>query len=195
MKTLTRVGCFLILLGSSAFATYAQTAVDPSSVISDPTIRYSDPSCPAGNFCIDLTYTGPTMSVPELTFLVPNPPGELPDPASYTCESNVFAACSPIDNSPSGSPPATELYGFVFYTPPGDTPPTFTTDELFILSSTAPIQLTLPPGSDLACTPPSSCPTGEISLSPEPGLAPLYMTGLVFLIGFTRKRFGATFRT
>lgn len=190
---LARVFCFLIILASSAIAAYAQTPIDPSSVINDPhvVLNSPDPACPLGDYCVDLTYstthTGPVF-VPVLTFLVPDPPGELPVPPAYSCSSNVFLLCLTDYSGFQGFKP-TEFNGFtllfgILYN-----------GQTFILESTGPIQLELPSG--FACNPASLCPDGVVTFSPEPGTALLFMTGLLLLslVGFARKRFAANFRT
>jgi hypothetical protein len=63
----------------------------------------------------------------------------------------------------------------------------------FILGSNAPITLSLA-GTGLGCDPtnPDCHDDGtEVSFTPEPGSALLYMSGLVLLVGFAKKRFGA----
>jgi hypothetical protein len=195
---LGRVFCFLILFGLSAIAAYAQTPVAPSTVIPDPKVLFStpDPPCPTGEYCVDLIYNGTTpLTVDFMELEVATPPGELPNPLSYSCGGNVFAACSIVDNSPTPPPTPTELFGFFFYTPEGDTAPIFSPGETFSVTSTAPITLLLPDVPFVTCDPPSSCPlvngAPQIDLSPEPGTALLFMSGLISVIGFARKRFGA----
>jgi hypothetical protein len=62
----------------------------------------------------------------------------------------------------------------------------------FILGSNEPIVLSLT-GTGLGCDPSSpNCKDDgtEVSFTPEPGSALLYMSGLVLLVGFAKKRFG-----
>jgi len=187
---LGRVFCFLILFGISAIAAHGQTTVpDPHDTLNHP-----DPTCPPGDFCVDFTFhttSATPVYVSQLTFEVPMPPGQLPEnPPPFTCSTNVFPDCKSLDNSPPN--PGTEFYGFVYY---GGA--YLTNGETFILFSNEPILLdlptNLPPGSSLTCNSNNPCPDGVISATPEPGSSLLYMTGLIFLVGFTKKRFGANF--
>lgn len=192
MTKLARVFCFLVILGSSAVAAYAQTPIDSSSVIGDPTVAARDPSCPTDAYCVPITYDGTKSHYygsifDALTFLVPDPPGPLPNGSSYTCETGVsgdiFKHCLVIA-LPTPLFPLTDpidFYGVLFW---GGT---LTPDEVVTLSSVGgPVEFDLPAnfkGPKI------------IDLSPEPGTALLYMTGLVVLVGFVRKRFGANFLT
>jgi len=182
------VFCSLILFGISAIAAKAQTPVDPHETLNKP-----DPACPSGDFCADLVWEGGTEHVPSLTFLVPNPPGELAEnPPIYSCSTNVFTMCKANDNS-SVIPPVigTEIFSFQFY---GGNP-LLTDGDTFIYFTDQPIgELILPAGLCPISDPECSLGT-MITLSPEPGTSLLYMTGLVFLVAFTTKRFGANFRT
>jgi hypothetical protein len=178
---------FLVALigvcGGVARASVTAPKADARVIFNTP-----DPTCAPGYYCVDLTYTGPTESYPDLIFSVSNPPGELSDPSSYVCTTNVFATCSNITNAPP-----TELYGFLL--DGGD--PTITHGQTFSLSSSGPIDLTIPTGSDgmqiFSCGPGSDCKNGVAELSPEPGTAILFMSGLISLLGFGRKRLAAAF--
>src|ERR1700690_2244956 len=63
---LSRFLCLLALLGGSAVAAFADP-MDPGA-IADPSVILDGPSCPAGAFCVDLMYSGPTT-----IFTVSNP--------------------------------------------------------------------------------------------------------------------------
>jgi hypothetical protein len=186
---LARVFCFLVILGSSAAAAYAQTPVDPGNLLSDPRVVFNapDPACGAGLFCVDLTFTG--TPPPGLFFGVPGPAGSfLPDapPSVFSCISNVFAFCVNDENQAG-----TEFFGFSLFGAPG-----ITSGETFTLSSTGPILLTLPTG--FSCNEGSSCSTVNgvlvADLTPEPGTALLFMSGLIFVVGLGSKRFRAESR-
>lgn len=186
---LGRVLFLVALIGICADVARA-SATSPTSVIPDPRVIFNtpDPACAPGYYCVDLTYTGPTGSFPDLIFSVSNPPGQLPNPSSYLCTSNVFADCENLTNAPP-----TELYGFLLYG--GD--PTITHGQTFSLSSSGPIDLTLPTDDGMqifSCGAGSDCKNGVADLvSPEPGTAVLFMSGLISLLGFARKRIGAAF--
>jgi hypothetical protein len=176
------LGLFIIL-GGSATQVYADaTPMDASSAIGDPRIIVQDPSCPVGAYCVDLTYTGPSMFFlfDPLVFSVPNPPGEYPVPPIYTCESNVFLVnlALPIFSH-------SEFTGCLF-----DLGYLTQNEPLTISSLGGSVELTLPP--NFSCP---SCSDDIIDLSPEPGTAILYLTGLIFLIAFCRKYFGVNSNT
>ncbi len=180
MKRLARVVSLSIILGSSVIPTYAaETPIDSSSVLSDPTISFRDPDCGGDPFCVDLTYTGVTGNPILLAFLVPAPPGFLPaNPPPYNCVTNIVGATMlTVEDTP------TQFNGCFFSGP-------LTNGEDVTISADAPVVLTLP--SVLTCTDTSQCPGGDtIDLTPEPRTALLYLTGLVFLVGFVKKRFEA----
>jgi len=184
---LARVLGFLIILGSSVIPAYAtETPIGPSSVLSDPTISIRDPNCGSDPYCVDLTYTGAT-GTELLAFLVPAPPGFLPaNPPPYNCVTNILGATvATLEETPS------EFNGCLFDGP-------LTNGEDVTISADGPVVLTIPEVAGnpvFTCTDTSQCPGGDIDLTPEPRTALLYMTGLVFLVGFARKRFGANFRT
>jgi hypothetical protein len=175
---LTRVFFFLVILGSSAVAADAQTSIAPT----DPRIVFNtpDPACPAGMYCVNLTYTGPQENA--LIFGVPGPPGSFLEAAplyTYSCVSNAFAGCQPDENQAG-----TEFFAYSLFDG------SVTSGETFSLTSTGPIQLTLPTG--FTCNPGSACSmvNGVLvaDLTPEPGTAILFMSGLIFVVGLTSKR-------
>ena len=173
---LARVFFFLAILGSSAVAAYAQTSIPPN----DPRVVFNtpDPACPTGLYCVDLTYTGPTENA--LIFGVPGPSGSfLPVPPAYSCVSNAFAECQADENEAG-----TEFFAYSLFDG------SVTSGETFSLTSTGPIQLTLPAG--FTCNPGSPCSmvNGVLvaDLTPEPGTAILFMSGLIFVVGLTSKR-------
>ena len=203
---LVKVVCFLMLLGGSAAAAYSDP-IDPASAFPDPNIVWNDPLCAAGAYCADLTYTGTTMTFCDgvigllntpgcmtgnvsnpynpLQFLVPDPPGPypaFPNGPVYRCTTNV----SPGFGVPIILPGLPiEFNGCDFFG-------TVTSGEMFTISALGgPVELSLP--TDFSCQ--SSCSDGNINLTPEPGSAPLCVAGLVCLLGFGRKRFGAYFFT
>lgn len=172
----------LATLGGFVIPAHASvTGIDPSSIINDPTIELDDPSCPSGAFCVDLTYTGPStfFFLPPLIFSVRNPPGEFPVPPVYTCESNIFAVnlALPLFSK-------SEFTGCLF-----DLGELTHNEPLTISSLGGPVELTLP--NNFSCP---SCSDGTINLSPEPGTAILYVSGLLCLVGIIRKRFRADSR-
>jgi hypothetical protein len=181
---LAKALCFLMILGSWAVAAHADP-IDPNAA-PDPSILLDDPSCPSGAFCANLTYNGPTMTftlTDPLQFLVPNPPGAYPIPPVYTCSTSFF----PFAGLPLVSVNPLEFLGCDFYG-------TVTNGEAFTISALGgPVELTVP-NSNWVCTS-EACPNGVISLTPEPGSAALCLIGLVCLVCFRQKTFGAVFRS
>lgn len=193
MKKLAQIVCFLIIFGSLAAVAHAQDT--------DALIRIDDPTCTPGPGCVVLEYTGPTETIPvftldPLTFLVSNPPGSYPDPAppnNYNCGSDFFAVSLAIALPPFDPD---EFFGCLF------TGGTITNGDLYSISiSGADIPINLSLGNDFECAPsdPLSC-SGDmftVDPTPEPSTALLYMSGLllIFLVGFAKKRMGASFRT
>lgn len=162
---LGRTFCFLVVFASWAIAAHGQTAIDAGSIDGDAKIILNDPSC-AEIYCVELEATTSLSSPPSvLSFGVPTA-GPIP-PGGVTCASNVFAGCMPLEVGG-------DFYGLSFFDG------SVTDGEILYLSSNEPIKLTLPTG--FSCEPPSSCPGGEISLSPELGSGILFMSGLVFLV-------------
>jgi len=174
-----------MLFGISAIAAYAQTSIPSSSVIPDPHVVFNspDPPCTGTCYSVDLTYTG----APEngVIFSVPGPPGSflVANPPAFTCDSNVFA-CAPDEIG-------NEFFAFSFFDG------TLTSGETFTLSSDEPLDLSLPPG--FTCNQPNACSTVDgmpvVNLTPEPGTAVLFLSGLISVVGFAKKRFGANART
>jgi hypothetical protein len=198
---MVRLVCFLAILGGSAVAAYAQTPIDSNSVIPDPTINLHrpDPACTPGT-CVDFEYTGTNSADGGVLFFGASP--SLPIPPEYSCTYNDNPLlCYVVEqNSPTFPflPIAFLGVGFLVNTPlcNGDGCGPQTTFSMNATGIGNPFVLSVP--SDmLSCISPA-CPGGTIALDPIPttpelGTALLYMTGLVFLVGFSRKRFGANF--
>jgi hypothetical protein len=176
---LSRFLCLLALLGGSAVAAFADP-MDPGA-IADPSVILDDPSCPAGAFCVDLMYSGPTTTFTlsnPLQFLVPNPPGEYPIPPIYTCSTNFF----PYLGLPLVTLNPLEFHGCDFYG-------TVSQGQPFTISAAGgPVELMLP-DPDWTCTT-EACPNNIISLTPEPSSAVLLMIGLACVVGMSGRRFG-----
>ena len=184
-------------------AAYAQTPIDPSSVIGDPRIilHTPDPACNPPS-CVSLEYTGPSSTLGTFFFPVSSWPTGAPIPPEYSCEvidTQVPPPSSPpscvVDDLPGYPLTPTEFFGVTLSVPD------ITNGQTFSISVTGgSVGLLLPSGPNasgpLECTP-GCTPTGRIFLesTPEPGAALLYVTGLVLLVGFARKCFGATFLT
>lgn len=200
---IARLLCVLVVLGISAFAADAQTPIDPSSVIPDPTINFHrpDPPCVPGT-CVDFAYTGPNEANGEIFFGTVSP---IPIPPEYSCTYNGDPNSCFVDLQLSDTIPPFPIdflgVGFIIPTPlcngTGGCGPqtTFSIDAVGIGNS---FVLTVPT-DQLSCIAPA-CAGGTISLdpiatTPELGTALLYLTGLVSLVGFARKRFGANFLT
>jgi hypothetical protein len=200
---IARVLCVLVVLASSAIAAHAQTPIDSNSVIPDPTINFHrpDPACDPG-ICVDFAYTGTNSATGgEIFFGTVTP---LPIPPEYSCTYNGDPNACFVDLEYSdGVPPfPIDFLGVGFFVPTplcngvGCGPQTtFSIDAAGIGN---PFVLTVPTGQ-LSCLDPA-CPGGTISLDPIPttpelGTALLYLTGLVSLVGFARRRFGANFLT
>jgi hypothetical protein len=183
MKKLVRIVCFLIIFGAWATAAHA----------SDALINFDDPLCTPGPGCVQLEYTGTPGPVIFFPILVANPPGFYPDPAppnNYNCASNIFVFSFPLADP-------TQFFGcgFLLGILENNTP-----YSLSITGANIPINLSL--DSDLKCAPsdPTSICSGDkatVDPTPEPSTALLYTSGLllIFLVGFSRKRLGASFRT
>ena len=183
MKKLMCVACFLIVFGSAAMATHAQTPVDPFAGDSHVILNGPDPCGMVEKYCVDLTYTGTGTG-----FFFLAPPTPLPGPPPETCAADNFR-CKAIDG------PCLPLslkegcfYGFLFYDFMGDWGQV-PGDADFSLYTNSPITLSLA-GTSLVCTG-VGCDGPDVTFTPEPGTALLYMTGLALLVGFGRKRFRA----
>jgi hypothetical protein len=199
MKKIGLVVGFLIVLGSSAVAAHAQTAVDPSSV-ADPRIGVLDPFCPADSYCATIesgsaetvAYCDPLILVLDpsgcpvpsgdsspFILAVPTPPGSYSVPPLYTCYSDVF-----LESLPTGTlfPLTFTGCNFADGMIPANTPIT-------ISATGGPVVLDLPPG--FTCS--EGCSGDQIDLTPELGTGFLFLTGLLLLSlgAFARKRFGA----
>lgn len=194
---LGRVLCFLMLFGSSAVAAYAQTPISPSSLTgADPTISVRSPD-PACTDCIDLTFTGTPPPAPSMTtffFAVSGyPPTGIIIPPDYSCAVDSTStnpiACNVVTMLIGGNPEFVGVDLIVY---------NLTNLESFSFSATGgPVTLMVPGDSGLTCNADTPCPDGMMMIgpTPEPGTALLFMTGLVFLVGFARKRFGGNFLT
>jgi hypothetical protein len=141
----------------------------------DPIYKFDDPCSPPSPTCLVFTYTGPGGFVPILTFLTPSPDPIVPPPpaTTFSCSSDVFLLCEVLDNG--FFCPINDFCGVSFqigFLQPGET---------VSLSSNEPIPALIVPAG----------------LSPEPTTGLLFVSGflLVFLGGFARKRFGASFGT
>jgi len=182
---LARVFCFLVILGSSAVAAFAQTAVDP--------IVYTkvggDPTCGgAGN---PMCFAGGTLSVDYLTTSFPlefvyDGGGDLysmtleftdvPSGTMFECETNIWTDCS---YSASG-----------------------TTWDFFMNDDVPPAGLPAPcnvndgvggecPGFLANNTEATSTLTPLITETPEPGSIILFGTGLISFLVAAKRRFHA----
>jgi hypothetical protein len=187
MKIATRVGLLLVIFGATAIAARAQTSIDPRT-FTDPRVILNDPSCPSGAFCIDLSYTGnpkefTLLPFGPLQFLVPG--SGYPNPFEYSCSEDIpLFRGSPAFTFPGlpvdrrGKFHGCDFFGYI-------APGTFT---IAVLGG--PVVLELPPG--FSCTD-ANCSDGEIPLTknyvtPEPDTLFLYLTGLILVLAFTRKR-------
>ena len=184
IKKLTQGVCFLIIFGSSAIAAYAQTAVDPFAGDSHVILNGPDPCGDVEQYCVDLTYSGTGTG-----FFFLASPTPLPEPPADTCDADNFK-CQPF-NLPCPPPNFTSecFYGFLFYDFMGDYGEVPKNSE-FSLYTNEPITLSLT-GTGLGCSD-GGCAGPDVTWTPEPGTALLYMTGLALLVGFGRKRFRAS---
>jgi hypothetical protein len=151
------------------------------------TIRLNDPTCPAGDFCVDIDWTGATTTFSSaaneyLNFAVPVPPGAYPEnPAnSFVCESNTFSF---DEASTSQVPGGLQLFtGCLF------SDGTLSGGETLTLSSDAPIALDLPNGFNCdADDAAGTCGGGvaDLSAMPEPSSIVLTFAGLALsMVGF-----------
>jgi len=181
---LGRLFCSLILFVISAIAAHAQTPINPSSLAgADPTISVRSPD-PACGGCVDLTYTGSAATEMVFFFAAPSP---IVIPPDYSCVVDPSSTnpinCAAVDELNSmGQPVFTGVDLTVFGLFSGET---------FSFSATGgTVELIVPGGEGFG-----QGGTMILGPTPEPGTALLFVTGLVFLVGFTRKRFGGNFLT
>jgi hypothetical protein len=183
---LARVFCFLIILGSSAIAAYAQTPIDPSSLNGDVHVALNDPTC-SFTFCVALVVTG---EHPVDSFFFPIVPGGTYIPP-FKCDVSIEGQdwkCRAVVHDG-------KFMGFLFYQPDDDA---LSPGTPLDFSSNIPIALML--SGNTACVPASACPKGELApllFTPEPRSSVLFITGLLLfsLGGFARKRLGANSHT
>ena len=177
-----RVFCFLVILGSSAIAAYAQTPIDPSSSNGDIHVVLNDPTC-AYTLCVELIVTG-EKNVDFLFFPVTG--GTYPPPIVCSTDIADWTCNADIDHR--------QLMGFAFYQ---DAPNGLSPGTLLDISSNGPVLLGQ--SGNTACVPASACTGGELGplAAPEPRSYVLFMTGLLLfsLGGFARKRLGANSHT
>jgi hypothetical protein len=176
LMKLGRVLFLVALIGVCALAARASDTDTSGSVISDPKYILNGSPCGYPDNCIDLTYTGRTGPILDLTFLLPSP-GPI-SPAGYSCGSDDFLGCLILENGIFC--PRNEFCGVSFllgYLKNGESV-TFSSND-----PSLPITDFLYPSS--------------LAATPEPDTALLFMTGLVSLslVGFARKRFRANFVT
>jgi hypothetical protein len=192
MTKLARALCFLVILGSSAVAAYAQTPIDASGLAgADPTISVRSPD-PACTDCVDLTWNGtapPTGSETDFFFYVPGyPPTGIIIPPDYSCEVDPSStnpiACNALTKFISGNPEFVGVELIVY---------SLTDGESFSFGATGGrVTLVVPADSGLTCNADTPCnPDGSFMIgpTPEPGTALLFMTGLIPLVGFCWRRF------
>jgi hypothetical protein len=184
---LTRIFLFLVILGSSAAATYAQT--DPVILNNDP----AAPSCPAAP-AAGVTYTD--------TLIIVNVPGA---DATATVNEN-FTQPLPIIYCPTSSPgdllaSITEYFNNV---PASDTlfgsqsniwqdsllsGPSDGIEELVLSGTAGPCHYD--DGAD-TCTGLAPGEVDYVSISPEPNSMILFGTGLIILLFVASKRGAST---
>ena len=123
---LARVFCFLIILGSSAIAAYAQTPVDPKAIISIP-MAGGDPPCGgSGPICVTANSASDPLMIPYSATFSGDfeycPPASdsctvpvtgyslseffleftgVPGTVSFGCQTNIFVDCG-ISNPSTG---------------------------------------------------------------------------------------------
>ena len=182
MKKLMWVACFVILFGASAIVAHAQTAVDPFAGDSHIILNGPDPcsSIPDEPYCVPLTYSG--TGATYFTLSVPTP---IPEPPPDTCAADNFS-CIPLTASCPSMSDTTCFFGFTFFDFMGDNG-TVTNGDMFSLYANVPITLSLT-GTGLTCSG-TGCVGPDVTFTPEPGTALLYVSGLALLVGFGRKRF------
>jgi hypothetical protein len=187
---LARVMFVVVLVGFFAGIVRAD-ATDPIINLHEP-----DPpgTCPAGAYCVNLSYDNTTASpIVFVNLLFPSvPPSGVSDEPYplYSCDASFtppFPAFTFVaDPSGNPTPPPNILFLGCLFT--GTLPTGVST--FTISADGAPVVLGLPAG--FTC-PDGGCSGDQINLTPEMGTSFLFMTGLLFLslAGFARKRFGA----
>jgi PEP-CTERM motif len=177
VKQLTRVVLLLMFFGITAIASRADSTNDFKVILNDP-------SCPTTAFCVDIGYTGTgTVTYTASDPLVFNAPAQaIPPDQTVACGSTIDPSiqCG-VFTIPTGDP--TTFLGVAFW---GFTVSPDQGDLTVGLTGTDLLMLDLPSG--YACDPPSACPNGIITLTPEPSTVLLLMSGLLGL-AFLRKRF------
>lgn len=186
MKQLTRAGIFLMLLTSLAVVARADGTSATATSSNDFKVILNDPSCPSDAFCVDIGYGGSTT----VNYTVSNPlvinapPQPIPQGQTAACGSTTDPSIScDVFAIPSGDPQTFLGVAFWGFSVSPDSP-----DLTVGVSGIQLLTLDLPAG--YSCDPPSACPNGIITLTPEPSAAFLLMSGLLALAVF-RKRFRA----
>jgi hypothetical protein len=191
---LARVLCFLIILGSSAIAAYAQTPIAPSSLNGDAHVHLNDPIC-SDPICVALVVTGTSTHHVDSLFFPAVEGGTYTPP--LLCDTNIEGwECDVKFNGDHDSDDT--FLGFSFH-PREDDGESLTGGLALDFSSNIPILLGQ--SNNTACVPASACSNGVLAplfiLTPEPSSSLLFTTGLLLfsLVGFVRKRLGANFPT
>lgn len=197
---IARVLCFLIIFGSSAIAAHAQTPLGPSGGAGDPRIILPD-ACPADAYCANLmtNSTGITIAAcpggdlalalglcPDLFLKVAT--GPISVPPIWTCSSD-YAAGPPVvgflQSAPNGTLSPLTFTGCAFA---DGSIPGGTTISIAVEGFGG-----VPPPAVTFVIPAGFVDAGmDITLSPEPGTSLLFMSGLLLIGFFARKRFGTT---
>jgi hypothetical protein len=182
---LARVFCFLIILGSSAVAAFAQTSVDPIVFTKD------GPDIPCGAGGEPTCFAGGTLSVDYLTTAFPlefvydgmeNLYGmtleftDVPSGTMFECETNIWTDCS---LSSTGTTWDFSMFDDV---PPAGLPASCNVNDGVGGQC---------PGFLAPNTEATSTVTPLTSETPEPGSIILFGTGLITLFGAAKRRFHA----
>ena len=193
---IARLFCFLIILGSSAVAAYAQTPVDPTVIVNkiDPggCGGSGEPICYPGtpvplvlvynpsvtlDFQYDPTPSSSKLETFELEFT------GVPNLTTLYCQTDIWQICSFTTSSDPGHPGDFDVT-FNFFDVIPSTPGPCANDGVHAIAPTCPGFLSSGDGFSVGFSP-------IVGATPEPGTMLLFGTGLIIFGGVLRRRAGS----